>query len=318
LGSEAALGAVQFGGDLDRFDRFGEIPRFKLPLQELGGHTFAEVWLSSSQVSYGSMQNFAYGADGQSLLGFVRLAESDGPTPEQLAHKAYSRFLRAARELGYPHIARVWNYLSGINRSLLGLERYQRFSLGRYQAFEEFGMRFDADLPAATAIGIPQPDCGLWVYFLARRQPGVHIENPRQVSAYRYPLQYGPKSPSFSRATLIETGGEALLFISGTASIRGHATVHADDLIGQLQETAVNIEALLSQPQLPWRKTLSQLNEQDHLKVYVRHAADADVIQAWLREVVHPSCPTVMLHGDICRPDLLVEIEGVVRYAPVT
>src|SRR3546814_7354125 len=71
------------------------------------------------------------------------------------------------------------------------------------------------------------------VYWLAARTPGTPVENPRQVSAYRYPRQYGPQQPSFARAMLPPPGSAMPLLLSGTASVVGHATAHVGELLAQ-------------------------------------------------------------------------------------
>ena len=140
---------------------------------------------------------------------------------------------------------------------------------------------------------------GLITYFLAARDAGVQVENPRQVAAYNYPPQYGPKSPSFSRATVWRD----TVFVSGTSSVLGHATVHVGDVEAQLDETLRNIEAVLART----GRTLSNVVA---AKTYVRNAADYDVIARRLADVFPVN---LYLEADICRKDLLLEIECVAR-----
>src|SRR3546814_7777072 len=137
----------------------------------------------------------------------------------------------------------MWSFLAQINVGAEDHERYRQVSAGRNRA-RALRPDFERALPAATAIGMLEP--GLVIYFLAGKQPGLPIENPRQVSAFRYPRQYGPKSPSFSRATLIGDGANARLLVSGTASVVGHESLHAGDLTAQLDETMANLDAVLA------------------------------------------------------------------------
>jgi chorismate lyase/3-hydroxybenzoate synthase len=140
---------------------------------------------------------------------------------------------------------------------------------------------------------------GLVAYFLAAREPGVQVENPRQVAAYRYPPEYGAKSPSFSRATIWKDR----VFVSGTSSVLGHATVHDGDVIAQLTETLLNIETVLAQ-------TGRTLDNVISAKTYIRRAADYELIASKLDGML-PS--NLYLEADICRADLLLEIECVAR-----
>jgi chorismate lyase/3-hydroxybenzoate synthase len=279
----------------------------------LGAEGTAEVWVSHDPVVYGAFGPIRFAANEHILFGGLHLREQEHETLELAAYRAYRSVLELLRDRGYSYPLRMWNYFPGINEEFLGLERYQRFCLGRHQAFAEHRYTFDGDLPAASAIGIPGE--GLWVYFLAAREPGVHIENPRQISAYRYPLRYGPRSPSFSRATLTDFSGERQLYLSGTASIVGHETRHRDDAAAQLRETLANIEAILDHPAVNARPGLKQLNGPSLLKVYVRDPADFDLVSGMLAKAVGAECPILYLHGDVCRRDLMLEIEGVIRLA---
>jgi len=298
------------------FDDFPEswadapYPTLTLPMSNLEEQKLCEVWLSPRPVSYGEHQGIRYAFNGDILFGSFYLPEQEPDSVETRTYQAYCRLLDLVRLSGYTHLVRMWNYLPRINGEYMGLENYQRFCLGRHQAFAEADYVFDRDLPAASAIGTGAE--GLWIYFIASRTPGRQIENPRQVSAYRYPLQYGPRSPSFSRATLTEFGGERQLYLSGTASIVGHETLHPEDAAGQLRETLINIQAVLSELGRS-RIKLDELGPDCMLKVYVRHREHFGIAKKLLAETLHPSCPVIFLQGDICRRDLLLEIEGVIR-----
>ena len=99
------------------------------------------------------------------------------------------------------------------------------------------------------------------------------------------------------------------LFISGTASIVGHQSIHVGDTAAQTRETLTNIEALLEEAN---RVTGSNNFKLDTLacKVYVRHPCDLPVIQSELRTALGPEARAVYLQADICRGDLSVEIEA--------
>ena len=155
-------------------------------------------------------------------------------------------------------------------------------------------------MPAASALGSPAGPLAL--YFLAGRAAPECLENPRQVSAYHYPGQYGACPPSFSRATLVRHRG-ATLFISGTSSIRGHRTVHEGDPAAQTRETLTNIATLLEQTR---GFTLEDLA----YKIYVRRPADLPLIRRELDATLGARARRVYLQADVCRSDLAVEIEA--------
>lgn len=250
-----------------------------VPLRALGAEPPVETWAAAEDLLFGSFATEAT----ESL--------------EQTSRDVYARLIERVREAGYPYFVRMWNYVGGINEHDQDRERYQLFCAGRHDAFVAAGYHHDVDLPAASAVGMRGR--GLIVYFLAAREPGVQVENPRQIAAYHYPREYGPKSPSFSRATVWNDR----VFISGTSSVLGHATVHHGDVLAQLGETLQNIEAVLAQ-------TGRTLDNVISAKTYIRRASDYDLIATRLGSVL-PS--NIYLEADICRADLLLEIECVAR-----
>jgi enamine deaminase RidA (YjgF/YER057c/UK114 family) len=141
------------------------------------------------------------------------------------------------------------------------------------------------------------------------------IENPRQTSAYRYPPKFGIHSPSFSRACVLGESAGTNLFISGTASIVGHETIHPGDVSAQARETLANLDALLEEANrvvgTP-RYSLDALK----FKVYVRRPRDLDAIQRVLSASLRPAAPILYLQADVCREELLVEIEATGETAP--
>lgn len=308
-GETSLLGVIGFD-DFPESAADAAYPILTLPMRGLGEPKLCEAWLSPSPVTYDEHRGIRHASNGDILFGSLCLREHEEDSAEALAYRAYGRILDLARASGYRNIIRMWNYLPRINAEPMGLENYQRFCLGRYQAFAEADYAFDHDLPAASAIGAGTE--GLRIYFLAARAPVRRIENPRQISAYRYPLQYGPRSPSFSRAALVDFGSERQLYLSGTASIVGHETLHPEDAAGQLRETLANIQTVLSELGRP-RIKLDDLGEDSMLKVYLRHHEHFGIAKKFLAETLHPSCPVIFLEGDICRRDLLLEIEGVIR-----
>jgi enamine deaminase RidA (YjgF/YER057c/UK114 family) len=147
------------------------------------------------------------------------------------------------------------------------------------------------------------------VYFLAGRSAPVFVENPRQVSAYHYPRQYGTHSPLFSRAALLRQPQSLTLFVSGTASIVGHRSLHIGDTTRQTRETLTNIEALLSEANRVARGARFELDSLAY-KVYVRRPEDLPLIQSELAATLGSQAQVIYLQADICRQDLLVEIEA--------
>ncbi|MGH8468371.1 MAG: hypothetical protein ACREVY_05100 [Gammaproteobacteria bacterium] len=306
------LARIDFG-DVRPPETTSPWPLVRLKLPQLQAAPLAEVWTSGLPVQYFHHEGLWLAANKEILFGYFEEQESAGSTLAGLVHAAYRRILTNVRASGYPHLLRVWNYLPGITELSDGLERYQQFCIGRYQALVEERVEFQNSLPAATAVGTgPGP---VHIYFLASRREGVQIENPRQVNAYHYPRRYGPKSPSFARASLLPSESGNRLFIAGTASIVGHASRHAGDPYRQTVETLDNIEAVIAAALVAhpvWHGIGNLTSKAALLKVYVRRPEHLPAIERALADRLGSVPRCLFLRGDLCRSALLLEIEGIV------
>ncbi|MDT8409951.1 MAG: hypothetical protein RQ741_10165 [Wenzhouxiangellaceae bacterium] len=243
-------------------------------------------------------------------LQAIVLAEADDPQTDaaEPAERIYRRLIEGLRESSFGYPLRLWNYLPAINAGLGDRERYRRFCIGRGRALESAGLN-DARMCAATAIGSREPFMQLVA--LVGKKPGVSIENPRQVSAWNYPRNYGPRQPAFARATAIELQDRQVgLLVSGTASVVGHATAHQGDVLAQTDEAARNLDALLAHAAaVTGRPGLAAFSRTSLARVYVRNRAHWPDIENRLRKR-WPELQLCGLHGEVCRSDLLVEIEA--------
>lgn len=312
-------------------------------LEEAGAPSCLWRALASDRpVRAGSAGRIRFRTDGTFLFGLLEMQDltEAGGGLRTCAETAYAEIFRllgsidAPRE---PRLWRVWNYMADIHGSEEGLERYRQFNAGRSDAFRAHwaartggaagGGIAGGDIPAACGIGTIGAGArpGLSVGFLASALPFVQIENPRQVSAYRYPVEYGPRSPIFSRAILgpsAEAAGRSrpYLFLSGTASIVGHETLHAGDLAGQCQETVRNLEALAEEANREMRRrdlAPIALEDLDYL-VYLRRPQDLSAAREVLVRALGSRARMHFVHADICRSDLLVEIEAILLERPGT
>ena len=291
--------------------------------QAVGGEPARlEVWsgavdASSLTVATASAGPVCCRHNGELLFGAVSVpvsaAGDDGLG--DAAYAAYRALLDCMQTAQYPYLLRIWNSIPDINIDDGGLERYRRFNLQRFRAFQEARLPTHTGSPAATALGTFGGN--LVLHFLAARQNAIAIENPRQVSAYEYPSQYGPRAPSFSRAALWRgaTAAEDILFISGTASIVGHETRHHGDVTAQTHETLANIGAVLAQAKKVAADSGAPMMDLSigelSLKAYIRHRADLPAVRAALASAGVAVERVLFLNADICRADLLVEIEAI-------
>lgn len=332
---DQVLGAVSFSGsqgDLDRQSGQDNIPEIHLNAPVLSGIQLSSEVLLPLESAILENQPLisahkgliSYRLNAELLFGVITLDESSKVMIDSQVHTisglqqatetAYQLIFALIDQLGYSQVYRFWNYMADINGNTVAhndtLERYRQFNIGRKNVFVNVGREHGEQLPAACALGLQTGP--LSIAFLAGKSPAIAIENPRQVKAYNYPEQYGPLTPSFSRATLVQIGQQMSLFISGTASIVGHETLHVQDVIGQTRETLINLQAVVSEANRMQGKQLFNLSNAC-FRVYVRHAADLASIRETLNNHFKKEVRAIFVQADICRHELLVEIEATLQ-----
>ncbi len=270
---------------------------------------FFELWKSSTPVLPDQVQDIRLAFTDEFVFGCLEAVEHSGKELEDLSRAAYERIFEYCAQSGFSHLLRMWNYFPDINAEPHGLERYKRFCIGRHQAFSASYQEFASILPAASAVGTQGGP--FQILFLAGKQPGRPLENPRQISAYEYPTIYGPKSPSFSRATLQQTPTGCQLFVAGTASIVGHATHHYGDPEKQTFETLTNIEAILNRVCHEGHGCWDENYSEGRLKVFVRNQGECGLVREALERHKLGKGHILYVLGEMCRKELLVEIEGI-------
>lgn len=199
------------------------------------------------------------------------------------------------------HIVRQWNYIGNILQTENTMGNYQMFNIARSKFY---GLNFPQGYPAATGIGMN--DEGIAISFYAVRSEGIkkHIfRNPNQTAPYEYSGFGGTlELPKFERALGLEISGLTHIFVSGTASIFKDETVETGNAVAQTKVTLQNISKLAETDKNGKDKFYSTI------RVYVKNQSDLPAI----REITHSffgHLPVNYLIADICREDLLVEIE---------
>ena len=224
-------------------------------------------------------------------------------------------------------VLRLWNFIPHILAPLGDLEhRYMVFNAGRYRAMERW---LDDMENVATASGVGHFGGDFVVHCLVGRDAGQAVENPRQIPAYRYSQRYGPLPPCFARATRIHPDQapetDARLLIGGTAAVRGEDSLHPEDLDAQLHETLVNLAAVTraalsseapsagsrTPGAAPEGRALTPLRAFESVRVYYVRPEDRQRIADVLRRRLPDGTEIELRHAELCRPELLVEIEAV-------
>jgi chorismatase len=278
-----------------------------VPMARPGEPGHLETWWSQERPETGSAGEILYACGDE--VAFCAATVEHRSVYAPVVERRYREVFAFLESRGYRRLLRVWNFIETINAANAdGLEVYRDFCKGRADAFSAHP-EFYRSMPAATGIGTT--GSGISFFLLAVKDAEVrHIENRRQTPAYEYPERYGPRSPSFARATAMTTRpGEApTLFVSGTASILGHETVFAGDIEKQCATTADNIAELIAD----CYGSAKGLTDADTVKAYVRHAHHVPYVRAFCEEAFGPRASLAVFNVDICRGDLLVEIEAVV------
>jgi chorismate lyase/3-hydroxybenzoate synthase len=215
-----------------------------------------------------------------------------------------------AEQLDGRHPVRFWNHIPRINAPAdNGRDRYMVFNAGRFDAFSTW---FDGihSLPqrVPTASGVGHAGNDLVIHCLACDELGIPVDNPRQVPPCHYSPRYGPLPPCFTRATKIAN----LLLVGGTASVRGEDSIHLGNLAKQTHETFLNLATLVAAAQgkktdKNWQEYLLPYRD---LRVYLPRLEHADFVTDRIRRAFPRLRRLETLHADLCRPELLVEIEG--------
>lgn len=299
------LGIVGFGSPCSEFKG---IASTWVDMPTIDSGPVFEVWTSALPVQTKIHGSIRGAHNSQVLFGSVEIPQDDRTDYDVLIYTAYCEIFDHLDALGYPNLIRIWHYLPDIHFDEHSLERYRRFSLGRHEAFIAKRRTIVKDVPAASAVG--KHSGNTVIYFLAAPHPGIPIENPRQVSAYSYPAQYGPRGPTFCRALFTSWNDLPQLYISGTAAIFGHQSQHAGDAKAQTDETIVNLRSVMDEADV--LGLIDVRRETDLLfKVYLRQPALRTIAEARLRETFGPAPSIVYLQAEICRRELLLEIEVV-------
>lgn len=261
-----------------------------------------ECWWIAEPIDYSSEGNLRIAECVDYAIVVQDNDEAATDDLESLTRKAYLELMAAVSATDHKQMAKVWNYLGGINDGDGDLERYKRFSVGRAAAFAEMNV-FDDAAPTGTGVGTRR-DLGLTIIALASKHPLELVENPRQISAFHYPRQYGPSSPKFARGGSVINDRHGLYLLSGTAAIVGHESVHPCDVESQVDETFRNLTAL--------SESVSVLDKTSVLRVYLRDPDDIEVVAEKIEAQfgLHRD-QIAFLRGNICRSELLIEIDGV-------
>ena len=272
-----------------------------MPLRQIQAF---ENWYAEQPVRLKARGKLSYAFNDAVLFGHAELEQKRVDEDLQQTYKDMVQLLNSEDY----SLLRIWHYLP----QLAGPSDYQVFCNARAQAFSSHK---EDSYCAATVIGT-ESDYGV-IYFVAARKAGIAVNNPRQTLPHLYPKHYVEPAPMFARATLKQWGDKNHLYISGTAAIVGHKSLHEGDADAQLNEIVNNLNSLLSEAaktELGYRKMpLAQLR---HIKLYVDKRVSED-INRLIDKRLDPNIELQVFEGQMCRTELLVEIEAMAISDPM-
>lgn len=230
------------------------------------------------------------------LLGDIRSSDTSDSRSEQ-AQQAFEKIESALRlaEMDFSNVVRTWMYLNEL------LCWYDKFNTVRTQFFAERGV-FDGVVPASTGIGVGNPVGAALitdVFAIKAKNDSIRVQmvaSPLQCPADDY-------KSSFSRAVEVILPDHCRLYVSGTASIGpGGQTAHVGNTKKQISRTMEVVESILESRRMSWSDVCRAV-------AYFKNIDETSLFDKYCKDNSLPALPIATAHSDICRDDLLFEIE---------
>ena len=249
--------------------------------------------------------------------GFCELV-TEGITPHSIGGSIREQSQEIFAQLGnilaknnfkISDIYRQWNYIEQITSMHDDRQNYQEFNDARSRFYNS--AEWSNGYPAATGIGTVCGGVMVEVYAVKGEKVVNHaIDNPLQTSAHNYSQKVltgksdEPQrtTPKFERARIV--GGT--VYISGTAAIKGEDSLSLDNAAEQSAETMQIIKQLVAAENIP---VAIKGGTYTLLRTYIKNGKDAPEVIRFMEDN-YPDVPKHYLEADVCRPELLVEIEG--------
>lgn len=274
----------------------------------LGGSVMTKPIMSAQSLSFTAIESANSG-----LLS-VRVADAVKLNADQFADvtsEGYELIARYLKDKPWSNPVRFWNHIPDIHANMGdGLDRYMTFNAGRHRAFVNWYGETHFEECSATASGVGHKGSDLVIHCFATTAGGSAVGNPRQVPPYLYSRRFGPLPPCFARATMLPAEGSnrPVMLVGGTASVRGEDSVHRGDLHRQALETFENLGAIIRTILPSVRRPLDRYRD---LRVYVVHETDVKEIRSMIAEAFGSLRRLEITPADLCRSELLLEIEGI-------
>jgi len=196
------------------------------------------------------------------------------------------------------HCVRTWLFIKDVDIF------YQQMVDVRRELFEQNGLKRDTHYIASTGIEGTSADrfdtISMDALSLLDLKP-QQISYLNDFSRLCATKDYGV---TFERGTRIAFADRCHYYISGTASIDNRGNVlHPGNVLKQSERALENVAALL-------RSGGAGMDDMMYLIAYLRDPADYRPVHRYLHERF-PNVPHLIVQGRVCRPEWLVEFEGI-------
>jgi enamine deaminase RidA (YjgF/YER057c/UK114 family) len=231
---------------------------------------------------------------GWRMLHLSSVEGGRGPADDQ-ARRMFDRAAAAARSHGFEYgdTVRTWIYVRRL------LDWYDAFNAVRREFYARHRFASGA-FPASTGIqaAFLSTECRMDALLVQ----GVPVTPIESTARQGRPSRYGS---AFSRGMELAIDGDRTIHVSGTASIDGAGrSLHPGDAGAQCRETLRGVSAVLAERGAELRDIVSAtvFCKTPAVRSSFRHALDGFGV---------PALPAIYVVGDVCRPELLVEMEAV-------
>ena len=286
-----------------------------IPQPLAGGKAGIEIWYSDSEPKVLSKQTAVCDSP------FGKWAFISGiKAPKEMKFRDQVRHVLQKMEallkevdFRFQDLIRTWFYIGDILKKEGNDARYDLLNKVRNEFYAKVWSK-EEHYPASTGIGMQED--GLIMEGIALKPSCetsvIRLENPLQKSAFKYEIPE-EKRPKFCRAVYVGNADKGIIFVSGTASIRGEDVCFPSDIKRQTCVTIENIEALISKDNLKryginWNLLLKDVS---FIKVYLKEKEYYSQVKNICNQYFG-NIPQLYLIAEICRAELLVEIEAVI------
>jgi len=213
-------------------------------------------------------------------------------------------------------IKRQWNYIEAITECPFEEQNYQLFNNQRSDFFKKD--QWNLGYPSATGIGSQYGGLLIDSFAVKGDVKEVTINNPLQIKAHEYSKEvlvgeHRKKTPKFERAKFMHDQDSGMLYISGTAAIRGEESVANKGIVEQTKITLENVQKLMNNPEIIRFKKENNIQETClSARAYLKNKDDISQAQELCTDFFGDQI--IFVQGDVCRDDLLIELEAIYSY----